>query len=207
MFDQENEKQLPEAENAPIDNADEAEESVAPIPTEEEPSAAPSEQLPEAQEDAPLDEEALHEEKRLAEEAETLPPVDEPIPPATCKKCSLGSKIAAFFFFAVTVTIFALYQYCSAVFLYAPIASSPGNLGEAIAAIFGYLFGFVLALVFGVAQLPGNIVSIILFKRLRGRSDKKWENVLFTVGFILSILMLVVTLLSFALFIGVITLS
>lgn len=116
-----------------------------------------------------------------------------------------GSKIAAFVFFTITLVVFVFYQVFSVMFLYTPFANSPENLGEAIGAIFGYIFGFVITIIFGVAQLPENIVSIILFKRLLGKSDKKWQNVLFRVFFILSIVMLAVTILSFVLFVVVIS--
>ena len=115
-----------------------------------------------------------------------------------------GSKIAAFIFFIITLVVFILYEVFCANFLYAPFANSPENLGEAISAIFGYMFGLVITLIFGIVQLPENIISIILFSRLRGKSNKKWENVLFTVFFALSIVMLVATILSFALFVAVI---
>lgn len=111
-----------------------------------------------------------------------------------------GTKIAAFIFFLITAAIFALYELLAFKFLYLPLMSSIDNIGEAFAAIFAYIFGLIYTLVFAVAQLPTNIVSIILFKRIRGKSDKKWENVLFTVFFALSIVMLLITVLSTAAF-------
>ena len=124
--------------------------------------------------------------------------------PAPIKGYTTGSKIAAFFFFIVTLAIFIAYELFCATFLYSPFANSPESFAEAIAAIFGYFFGFLITFLFGIAQLPGNIIAIILFNRIRGESDKKWENVLFTVCFALSITMLLVTLLSFALFVAII---
>ena len=111
-----------------------------------------------------------------------------------------GSKVAAFIFFFITVAIFAIYEYLAVTFLYMPFIHSINDLGEAIAAIFGYTFGLVFTMIFGAAQLPGNIIAIILFSRIRGRSDKKWENTLFTVFFALSIVMLILMILTIGLF-------
>ncbi|MBO4472895.1 MAG: hypothetical protein J5765_03710 [Clostridia bacterium] len=118
------------------------------------------------------------------------------------KSYRTGTKIAAFIFFIITAGIFALYEYLAFTFLYLPLMESIDNLGEAFAAIFAYIFGLIYTLIFAVAQLPANIVTIILFKRLRGKSDKKWENVLFTVFFALAIVMLLVTVISTLLFFG-----
>jgi len=119
------------------------------------------------------------------------------------KSYRTGTKIAAFIFFIITAGIFVLYEYFAFTFLYLPLMESIDNIGEAFAAIFAYIFGLIYTLIFAVAQLPANIVTIILFKRLRGKSDKKWENVLFTVFFALSIVMLLVTVISTLLFFGV----
>ena len=118
-----------------------------------------------------------------------------------------GTKISAFFFFLITAGIFAVYEYLSFSFLYLPLINSVEGFAEAIGAIFGYIFGLIYTLVFAGAQLPANIVAIILFKRLRGRSDKKWENTLFTVFFALSIVLLLITILSTVLFFGMSALS
>lgn len=118
------------------------------------------------------------------------------------KSYRTGTKVAAFIFFIITAGIFALYEYFAFTFLYLPLMESIDNIGEAFAAIFAYIFGLIYTLIFAVAQLPANIVTIILFKRLRGKSDKKWENVLFTVFFALSIVMLLVTVISTLLFFG-----
>ncbi len=120
------------------------------------------------------------------------------------KSYKTGTKVAAFIFFIITLAVFVVYEIFSVEFLYMPFAEHIDNVGEAIAAIFGYLFGLVMTFIFGLAQLPENIISIILFSRLRGKSDKKWENVLFTVMFALSIVMLLVMILSFALFLIII---
>ena len=114
-----------------------------------------------------------------------------------CRSYKTGTKVAAFIFFIITLAVFVVYEIFSVEFLYMPFAEHIDNLGEAIAAIFGYIFGLIMTFIFGLAQLPENIISIILFKRLRGKSDKKWENVLFTVMFALSIVMLLVMILSF----------
>ena len=123
------------------------------------------------------------------------------------KEYSTGTKISAFLFLAITLVVFILYVKFAYTFLFQPILESIHDFGEAIAAIFGYLFGFILTLGFGIAQLPENIISIILFRRLRGKSCYAWENVLFTVCFILSLVMLLVTILSFLAFIAVIALG
>ena len=157
------------------------------------------------------------EEKNLQEEqlVSELEPISEPaVDPAqediaTLKAASeaerkrtykTGSKVAAFIFFFITLAVFIVCEYCATVFLYAPLVSGVHDFGEAIAAIFGYTFGLIVAIIFGIAQLPENIISIILFKRLRGKSDKKWENRLFTAMFIISIVLLAIMLLTFALF-------
>ena len=111
-----------------------------------------------------------------------------------------GTKIAAFIFFVITAGIFVIYEYLAFSFLYLPLLESIDSFAEAIGAIFGYIFGLIYTLVFAGLQLPANIAAIILFKRIRGKSDKAWENVLFTVLFILTIVMLVVTILSTVLF-------
>ena len=219
MFDQETEKQPLETGIDPIEKTDDAqasfdgsettaapkEEKDSPIETEAEDTGDnPLEDLPaetSLSEGVPTD--PLPDSEAPAEKSANAPLPNEP----THNEYKTKTKIAAFFFFAITLAVFVLYEYFSAVMLYAPIASSPGNFGEALAAIFGYLFGFIITLIFGVVQLPENIISIILFKRLRGKSCKKWENILFTVCFALSIVMLIVTLLSFALFVGVISLN
>jgi len=115
-----------------------------------------------------------------------------------------GTKIAAFFFFILTVAIFSLYEFFAISYLYMPFANGVKSISEAIAAIFGYAFGLVITLIFGVAQLPENIISIILFKRLRGQSDKNWENKLFSICRILSILMLLIMLLTIGVFFAII---
>ena len=116
------------------------------------------------------------------------------------KTYKTGTKVAAFLFFLITLAVFVVYMIFATEFLFKIFASKPENFGEAIGAIFGGIFGLVMTFIFGVAQLPENIIAIILFKRLRGRSDKKWENVLFTVMFALSIVMLLVMILTIVLF-------
>ncbi len=116
------------------------------------------------------------------------------------KTYKTGSKVAAFIFFFVTLAVFAAYEYCATLFLYGPLINGVHDFGEAIAAIFGYSIGLAFTMIFGAAQLPENIISIILFKRLRGKSDKKWENRLFTAMFALSIVMLLLMIITLALF-------
>jgi len=133
---------------------------------------------------------------------ETTPTAGRLVSASGKKNYRTGTKIAAFIFFVITAGIFALYEFFAFSFLYLPLLESIDNIGEAFAAIFAYIFGLIYTLVFAIAQLPANIISIILFKRLRGKSDKKWENVLFTVFFALSIVMLLVTVISTLLFFG-----
>lgn len=113
-----------------------------------------------------------------------------------------GTKIAAFIFFVITLGVFIVYEIFAYEFLFNIFAKGPDakDFGEAMGAIFGGIFGLIMTFIFGAAQLPENIISIILFARLRGRSDKNWENVLFTVMFALSIVLLAVMILTFALF-------
>lgn len=111
-----------------------------------------------------------------------------------------GSIVSGFIFFSFTVTVFVLYVIFSISVLYAPLLDSPENLGEAIASIFGYLIGLIVTFGFAIAQLPENIVSIILFQRLRTRAEKKGSKVLYTVFFALSICMLALTVLSLLIF-------
>ena len=167
---------------------------------EESPVQEPTQDLPEE----PIPEEGAPTEDVLdAPEAEVP---EAPAEPPRVKEYKTKTKIAAFFFLAVTLLVFIAYEVFCATYLYSPFANSPNDIKEAIAAIFGYFFGFLITLIFGLVQLPENIISIILFKRLRGKSDKKWENILFTVGYALSIVTLLITLLSFALFIAIIIL-
>lgn len=175
--------------------------------TTEETVASPE---PETESELPSPADETHAEPTIEDAAPTLQEVDEPLPKAKKTKKApaaplqrtyrTGTKIAAFIFFLITAGIFAIYEYLSFSFLYLPLLESIDNFGEAIAAIFGYIFGLIYTIVFAVAQIPANITAIILFKRLRGRSDKPWENVLFTVMFALSIVMLLVTILSTVLF-------
>ena len=175
---------------------------------EQEPATIPEENRSEEQSPAFPEEEPTTEPTAEPTSAPTEPENQaEPQPSKTTpavKQYSTGTKIAAFIFFAITLAVFIFYEIFSITFLYSPFANSPENLGEAIAVIFGYTFGLVITIIFGIAQLPENIISIILFARLRGKSNKKWENVLFTVFFALSIAMLAIMILSFALFMLVI---
>ena len=147
--------------------------------------AAPVEDLPEQ---APAPAEDATADLKAASEAERK------------KTYKPGSKVAAFVFFFITLAVFIVYEYCATVFLYSPIINGVHDFGEAIAAVFGYSIGLVFTMIFGAAQLPENIISIILFKRLRGKSDKKWENRLFTAMFALSIVMLLLMVITLALF-------
>lgn len=116
-----------------------------------------------------------------------------------------GSLVAALIFFTITLVIFGFYEYFCFYFLYGPLINSPGSFGEAIAAVFGYIFGLAITIIFGVAQIPANITAIILTSRLRGKSDKKGVNVFFNVLFALSIVMLVVMVLSIVLFFAMVS--
>ena len=123
------------------------------------------------------------------------------------KGCSTGTMIASIVFFAITLVVFVLYEFFSIKFLYDPLINSPGDLGEAIAAVFGYVFGLVMTIIFGIAQLPENIISIILTNRVRFYAENKGKRIVFTILYALSIVMLLVTLLSFALFVLMIALG
>ena len=160
-------------EETTIENPDKNDLSQAPTPVEEITPAPASEET-----------EAL----KAASEAERK------------KTYKTGSKVAAFIFFFITLGVFAVYEFCASTFLYSPLINGINDFGEAIAAVFGYSIGLVFTMIFGVAQLPENIISIILFKRLRGKSDKKWENRLFTVMFALSIVMLLLMIITIGLF-------
>lgn len=166
------------------------EESVKTEPEDEQPAVAPTEEsAPESKDAEPLpSEKAPRTAGRLVSAGNGK------------RAYKTGTKIAAFIFFLITAGIFALYEFFAFTFLYLPLMESIDNLGEAIAAIFGYIFGLIYTLIFAIAQIPANLISIILFKRLRGKSDKKWENVLFTVFFALSLVMLLITVISTALF-------
>ena len=144
-------------------------------------------------------------ETEISAEVPSEAPAEEaaPAPSPKTKEYKTRSKITAFIFFAITLAVFVAYETFCVKFLYLPFANAPGSLSEAIGAIFGYVFGLIITFIFGIVQLPENIISIILFKRLRGKSDKPWENTLFTVFFALSLVMLLATILSFALFLVV----
>ena len=118
-----------------------------------------------------------------------------------------GSLVAAMIFFVITLVIFGFYEFFCFTFLYGPLIHSPESFGEAIAAVFGYIYGFVITIIFGLAQIPANITAIILTSRLRGKSDKKGVNVFFNVLFALSIVMLVVMILSIGLFLAIVSAS
>ena len=120
------------------------------------------------------------------------------------KTYGMGTVIAGFIFFAITVCVFALYEYFAITFLYMPFANEVENIGEAIAVIFGYTFGLIITIIFGVAQLPENIISIILFKRMRRGADTKGKRIAYTVFYALSIVMLIVMLLTIGVFFGII---
>ncbi len=116
------------------------------------------------------------------------------------KAYKTGSKVAAFIVFFITLCLFAVCEYYASVFLYLPMIKGAHDFGEAIAAVFGATIGLVFTAIFGIAQLPFNIASIVLFARLRGKSDKKRENRLFTALLIISVVMLVIMVLTFAVF-------
>ena len=111
-----------------------------------------------------------------------------------------STKVAAFIFFFITLAVFTIYEVFASEFLFKIFATKAESFGDAVGAIFGGIFGLIMTFIFGAAQLPENIISIILFGRIRGKSDKKWENVLFTVFFALSIVMLLVMILTLVLF-------
>ena len=185
-------------EKDPAEETNPSEASTTSASQTETPAEQSAEDNEEAQNEAPADDSA--EKKEVADV-----PSEAPAPASAeerKKTYKTGTKIAAFVFFLITAGIFALYEYFAFTFLYLPLMQSIDNLGEAIATIFGYIFGLIYTIIFAIAQLPANIIAIILFKRIRGKSDKKWENVLFTVFFALSIVMLIVTVLSMALFFG-----
>ena len=205
IYDDITEKEATE-ETTPV--RDEAE---APVPPVETPNTSVSESTaePPTQKDAPSSDKKEEPADPAAETTEAPLPSEESrsvgrlVSPGNGKHAyRTGTKIAAFVFFLITAAIFTLYEYFAFTFLYLPLMESIDNLGEAIAAIFGYIFGLIYTIIFAIAQLPANIISIILFKRLRGKSDKKWENVLFTVFFALSIVTLLVTVISTLLFFG-----
>ena len=141
-------------------------------------------------------EEAPTEEAPAEESAE--PPAKQP------KLYGRGTAIAGFIFFAITACVFAFYEYFAITFLYMPFANGINDIGEAIAAIFGYTFGLAITLAFGVAQLPENIISIILFNRIRRRATTKGKRITYTVFFALSIVMLLVMLLTIGGFFAII---
>ena len=115
-----------------------------------------------------------------------------------------GTAVAAFIFFAITLAVFVIYEYFAFTFLYAPFANQVDNLGEAIAVIFGYTFGLVITIGFGIAQIPENIIAIILFNRVRKCADGKAKKVVYTVFYALSIVMLIVMILTIGIFFAII---
>ena len=141
-------------------------------------------------------EEAPTEEAPAEESAE--PPAKQP------KLYGRGTAIAGFIFFAITACVFAFYEYFAITFLYMPFANGINDIGEAIAAIFGYTFGLVITIIFGIAQLPENIISIILFNRVRKCADVGVKKVIYTIFYALSIVMLLVMILTLATFFAII---
>ena len=114
-----------------------------------------------------------------------------------------GTAIAAFIFFAITLAVFVLYEYFAITFLYAPFANEVNNVGEAIAIVFGYTYGLVITIIFGLAQIPENIISIILFNRVRKCASSKAKKVVYTVFYALSIVMLIVMILTIGVFFAI----
>lgn len=136
-------------------------------------------------------------------DAEAADPARPPIQPTEEKPkraYRTGTKIAAFIFFFITLAVFTIYEVFASEFLFKIFATKAESFGDAMGAIFGGIFGLIMTFIFGAAQLPENIISIILFGRIRGKSEKKWENVLFTVFFALSIVMLLAMILTLVLF-------
>ena len=155
------------------------------------------------EENTSLPEEITPAEPFLAEATEDeKEPTEESAPAA--KPYRTGTVVAAFIFFAITLTVFIFYEVFAISFLYVPFANGIDNIGEAIAAIFGYTFGLAITLAFGVAQLPENIISIILFNRIRRRATTKGKRITYTVFFALSIVMLLVMLLTIGGFFAII---
>ena len=116
------------------------------------------------------------------------------------KTYGTGTKVTAFIFFTLTTIVFAFYLFFAITILYTPLFSTTNSLAEALAEVFVYLFGLIITFAFAVLQLPENIISLILFGRLRRRSDRKAERIVFTVFFALTLVMLLITVLSLAIF-------
>ncbi len=110
-----------------------------------------------------------------------------------------GTAVAAFIFFAITAVVFVIYEYLAFTFLYSPFVNGVHDFGEAITAVFGYTFGLIITVAFGIAQLPENIIAIVLFKRVRSCASGR-KRVLYTVFFALSIVMLLLMLLTIGAF-------
>ena len=141
------------------------------------------------------------EESAVEASAPALPPEK---PQKQPRQYGKGTAIAAFIFFAITACVFAFYEYFAITFLYMPFANGVNDIGEAIAAIFGYTFGLVITIIFGIAQLPENIIAISLFKRVRKCAPTKASKVVYTVFYALSIVMLLVMLLTIGVFFAII---
>ena len=154
------------------------------------------------------------EDENLTPETEESPLPDETREPESAAKdpeaidkpakvYGTGTAVAAFIFFAITTCVFAVYEYFAITFLYAPFANGVHDIGEAIAAIFGYTFGLVITIIFGIAQLPENIIAIVLFKRVRSCASGG-KRILYTVFYALSIAMLILMLLTIGIFFAII---
>ena len=174
--------------------------SVEEAPTEEavpQVEAAPAEEAPVSEGTVPTESATLE---------EVVPEAESEQAPA-CKSCGKKtSRFGAFFYFAVTLAVFIAYEVFCAVNLYAPAASA-GSLKEGIQSVFGYLFGFFVTIFFGLIQLPENVISNILFKRLKKEAETDGERTLFTVFRALTLAMFFITLISLLLYIAVIVLG
>ena len=145
-----------------------------------------------------------NEENTLSEEASGSEfAAKEPEARKPAKVYGTGTAIAAFIFFAITACVFIVYEYFAITFLYMPFANGVNDIGEAIAAIFGYTFGLVITIIFGVAQLPENIIAIALFRRVRSCATGG-KRILYTVFLAISIAMLVLMILTIGIFFAII---
>ena len=111
-----------------------------------------------------------------------------------------GSAVTAFILFAITAVIFAFFITFVLHFLIEPLREKANDLGEAIAIVFVLPIGIAATIVTAIVQLPENIASLIMFNRLRHRSDKKKQRVLFTVFFAISIVMLILAIVTVPVF-------
>ena len=113
---------------------------------------------------------------------------DEPPTPKKERRYSGKTLFFALFFFVLTIGCFLFYALAGGTFLYNLLVTlKEKSVDKTVAGIFGTILALPFMIIFGIAQFPTNIISMILLKRVAGKANARWKNVLFGIFYGLSI--------------------